>query len=166
VFSTSSVGSNPTLTARTKSIARREWRTLACKMLWNGLRLCGAQALSQASHGMRGWASRRLAFAGSWAGQVAPPSPEPAPLSTPGRHTIAVAVKSFLSNRGGARIAHATLRKYETFTRRLTALADARGYVMLDQFTSAEAGRARQRQGIGDLAEFLPLLREAQMDTD
>ena len=36
------------------------------------------------------------------------------------------------------KIAHATLRKYKTFTKQLTAFADSRGYVMLDQFTSSD----------------------------
>ncbi|HLJ16143.1 MAG TPA: hypothetical protein VKV15_16715 [Bryobacteraceae bacterium] len=37
-----------------------------------------------------------------------------------------------------AKIAHATLRKYKTFTKQLAAFGDARGYVMLDQFTSSD----------------------------
>jgi len=44
----------------------------------------------------------------------------------------------FLTNREGAKIAPATLRKYRTFTKQLTTFADSRGYVMLDQFTSSE----------------------------
>jgi integrase len=73
----------------------------------------------------------------SWDGQ---PQPEPAPVIAPGpvRITIADAAKVFLSNREGAKIAPATLRKYRTFTKQLTAFADSRGYVMLDQITSAD----------------------------
>ena len=48
------------------------------------------------------------------------------------------ATKVFLSNREGAKIAHATLRKYKTFTKQLTAFAESRGYVMLDQFASGD----------------------------
>jgi integrase len=56
----------------------------------------------------------------------------------PSRITIADAIKVFLSNRDGAKIAPATLRKYKTFTRQLIDFADSHGYVMLDQFTSAD----------------------------
>ena len=59
-------------------------------------------------------------------------------MPAPGRITIADGVKVFLSNREGAKIASATLSKYRTFTKQLTAFADARGYVMLDQLTSAD----------------------------
>ncbi len=54
------------------------------------------------------------------------------------RITIADATKVFLSNREGSKIAPATLRKYKTFTKQLTAFTDSLGYVMLDQFTSSD----------------------------
>jgi len=76
--------------------------------------------------------------ANSWDGNTAPPVPEPAPAALPARITIADATKVFLSNREGAEIAPATFRKYRTFTKQLTAFAESRGYVMLDQFTSAD----------------------------
>jgi len=77
--------------------------------------------------------------ASSWDGIIAlPPPPEPTPVATPGRITIADAVKVFLSNREGSKIALATLRKYKTFTKQLVTFADGRGYVMLDQFASAD----------------------------
>jgi integrase len=68
----------------------------------------------------------------SWEEKVEP-APAPAP-SEPARVTIAQATKAFLTNREGAKIAPATLRKYRTFTKQLTAFADDRGYVLLDQF--------------------------------
>jgi len=73
----------------------------------------------------------------SWDGKA---QPEPEPVITPGpvRITIADATKVFLSNREGAKIAPATLRKYRTFTKQLTAFSDSRGYAMLDQLTSAD----------------------------
>jgi integrase len=52
------------------------------------------------------------------------------------RITIADAVKVFLSNREGVRMAPATLRKYKTFTKQLTTFTDSHGYMMLDQFTT------------------------------
>jgi len=42
------------------------------------------------------------------------------------------------ASREGAKIAPATLRKYQTFTKQLTAFADSHGYVMLNQFTSGD----------------------------
>ncbi len=77
--------------------------------------------------------------AGSWDGPTSVgPNPEPPPSTPDGRITIADAVRVFLSNREGAKIAPATLRKYRTFTRQLTAFADSRGYLMLDQFSPAD----------------------------
>jgi len=55
--------------------------------------------------------------------------------------TIEEATSIFLTNRESAQIAPATLRKYRTFTKQLTAYADGRGYVMIDQFTPADADR-------------------------
>jgi len=64
--------------------------------------------------------------ADSWDGKVQV-SPAPVPESIPGRIMIADATKVFLSNREGARIAPATLRKYRTFTKQLITFADSRG---------------------------------------
>jgi integrase len=79
--------------------------------------------------------ARRLE-AGADASTATPPPPEPAPALRIG---IADACKVFLTNRESAEIAPATLRKYKTFTKQLTAYADTRGYAMLDQFTTADA---------------------------
>jgi hypothetical protein len=90
----------------------------------------------------------------------------------PGRISIADAVEVFLTNRQGAKIAAATLRKYRTFTKQLTDFSDKRGYVMLDQFTSAdidvfysglESRRAREGQTSRHAARFLSILRESGM---
>jgi integrase len=68
------------------------------------------------------------------------PQPKPATpeSATPDRIALADAIKVYLSNREGAKIAPATLRKYRTFTNQLTAFADRRGYLMLDQITSGD----------------------------
>jgi integrase/recombinase XerC len=82
--------------------------------------------------------------AGAWTvyNPVEPPvsvSPAPAALDSPSsRMTIADAVAAFLAIREGSKIAPSTLRKYRTFTNQLGAYADAKGYVMLDQFSSAD----------------------------
>jgi hypothetical protein len=66
-------------------------------------------------------------------------APAPDAPATPARITMADATTIFLRNRESAQIAPATLRKYRTFTKQLTAYADGRGYVMIDQFTPADA---------------------------
>lgn len=80
--------------------------------------------------------------AGSWDGpaeKVAPQSVAPdAPAQASGRMTIADAIAAFLAIREGSNIAPPTLRKYRTFCKQLRAYADSKGYVMLDQFTSAD----------------------------
>ena len=80
--------------------------------------------------------------AGSWNGPVKAagplvPAAEPADPSQ-SRLTIADAIRSYLAIREGGGIASATLRKYQTFTKQLAKFAEARGYIMLDQFTSRD----------------------------
>ena len=65
-------------------------------------------------------------------------APVPEEPARPQRITVADAVKVFPTNRQGAKIAAATLRKYRTFSKQLTDFSEKRGYVMLDQFTSAD----------------------------
>jgi len=81
-----------------------------------------------------------LEHAGTWTGRVKPPTPPFAPEAPrqQTRITIAAAIKVFLSNREGAKIAPSTLRKYRTFTNQLAAFADGLGYVTLDQLTSGD----------------------------
>ncbi len=81
--------------------------------------------------------------AGSWYGRRKSPEPIPAPTEpiqpkTPPRITINDAMAAYLAVREGAKIAPATMRKHRTFTKQLAAFADAHGYAMLDQFTSAD----------------------------
>lgn len=86
--------------------------------------------------------ARRIADAfekvGSWTGD-GPPVPEipeakPAPAKT--RISIADGSRVFLANRESANLAPATLRKYQTFTKQITAYAESKGYVFLDQITA------------------------------
>jgi hypothetical protein len=115
---------------------RRGWKKCACLIHVSGT--LGVQ-FNRKQTGKSDWDEAKALVASwetanSWDGKVeaAPPPPR---ISTPvpGRITIADATKVFLSNREGAKIAHATLRKYKTFTKQLTAFADSRGYLMLDQ---------------------------------
>jgi integrase len=76
--------------------------------------------------------------AGTWDGAPPPPAVVPKEPAGPQRISIANAVKMFLTSREGAKVAPATLRKYRTFTKQLADFAHQRGYVMLDQFASAD----------------------------
>jgi integrase len=80
--------------------------------------------------------------AGSWNGAVrpiaAPPTSGPGSNPSTARISIADALEAYLAVREGAGIVAPTLRKYRTFTKQLRAFADARGYVMLDQFTAGD----------------------------
>jgi len=100
---------------------------------------------SRKSTGTADWAEAHRtadAFekAGSWTGESKPEpvAPEPVPNTTKPRITIDDACKVFITNRESAGVAPATLRKYRTFTKQITAYAESRGYVMLDQFTPAD----------------------------
>jgi len=119
---------------------RRGWKKCACLIHASGT-LDGKFRRTQT--GKSDWDEAKTLVsswetADSWDDKLAPPPPEPAPPGAPARITIAVATKIFLGNREGARIAPATLRKYKTFTKQLTAFAEARGYIMLDQITSTD----------------------------
>jgi integrase len=119
---------------------KKGWRRCACFIFASGT--LGGN-FKRKYTGKTDWdAARALAAeweqARSWDGT--PKAPQPAPIENPvaPRITIADAIKVFLSNREGAKIAAATLRKYRTFSKQLTGFADRRGYVMLDQLTSSD----------------------------
>jgi integrase len=120
---------------------KKAWKRCACFIFASGT-LGGS--FKRKYTGKSDWDGARTVAAewekaGSWDGTPAsPPQPAPVENPVPARITIADAIKIFLSNREGAKIAPATLRKYRTFTKQLAAFADTRGYVMLDQFTSAD----------------------------
>jgi hypothetical protein len=119
---------------------RRGWKKCACLIHVSGT--LGGK-FNRKQTGKSDWDESKALVASwetadAWDGKVDPAPPPPMPASIPGRITIADATKVFLSNREGAKIAHATLRKYKTFTKQLIAFADARGYLMLDQFTSSD----------------------------
>jgi integrase len=119
---------------------RRGWKKCACLIHVSGT-LAGK--FNRKQTGKSDWNEARALTtsweaADSWDGNVAPPASDPDPVSPSARIAIADSVKVFLSSREASKIAHATLRKYKTFTKQLAAFADARGYMMLDQFTSAD----------------------------
>lgn len=118
--------------------SRRGWKRCNCQIHISGT-LAGK--FSRRSTGKTTWDEARahvsaLEAAGSWDGKIASPLPEPAPAGTP-RITIEEACNVFLATRE-ATVAYPTFRKYKTFTKQLQAFADARGYVMLDQFRPAD----------------------------
>lgn len=118
---------------------RRGWKRCACLIHVAGT--LGGK-FNRKQTGRSQWEEARnfaaaLETASVWDGK-ADPAPTPVALSTPSCITIVDAVKVFLTNREGTKIASATLRKYKTFTKQLTGFAETRGYVVLDQFTSSD----------------------------
>jgi integrase len=123
---------------------RRNWKKCSCPIYASGT--LNAQfrrkntertMWSDAKAVVEKWES-----AGSWDGSATlkePPTlPVPDPDPHPSRISIANATAAYLAIREGAKIAPATLRKYRTFIKQLREFADTRGYVMLDQFRSAD----------------------------
>jgi integrase len=121
---------------------RRSWKRCFCPIYASGTlsgifkrRNTERTSWDEAKPLVRAWED-----AGAWDGPVqvpAPPVPDsPAPDSA--RIKIADAIAAFLAIREGSRIAPSTLRKYRTFTKQLRAYANDKGYIMLDQFTSAD----------------------------
>jgi integrase len=120
---------------------RRGWKKCACLIHASGT-LAGQFIRRQT--GKFTWdEARAVATAweasGSCDGELKPAPVAPAPVS--GRITIDDGTRVFLALREGDKIAPATLRKYKTFTKQLLAFAASRGYVMLDQLTSADMDR-------------------------
>jgi integrase len=123
---------------------RRSWRKCSCPIYASGTlggkfkrRNTERTAWIEAKSVVEGWEAAR-----SWDG-FSNPTQTPSPpvqevTSHPSRIAISDAIAAFLAIREGAKIASATLRKYRTFTKQLSACSDSKGYVMLDQFTSAD----------------------------
>jgi len=121
----------------------RGWKRCACVIFVSGT-LAGH--FRRKRTGATTWDEARAYSAaieavGNWSGQPAPAVPAPDAPATPARITIEEATSIFIANRESAQIASATLRKYRTFIKQLTAYGDSRGYVMIDQFTPADADR-------------------------
>jgi integrase len=118
---------------------RRKWKKCACLIHVSGTL---GRKFSRKKTGKSDWDEARAVVAvweaaRSW-NVPAPAEPVPALAPASGRITITGAIAAFLAIREGARIAPSTLRKYRTFTKQLRAFADDKGYMMLDQFTSAD----------------------------
>ena len=119
----------------------RGWKRCACVIFVSGTL---AERFRRKRTGATTWDEARAYSAaieavGNWSGQPVFAAPAPDAPAAPARITIEGATSIFLKNRESAQIAPATLRKYRTFTKQLTAYADGRGYVMIDQFTPADA---------------------------
>jgi integrase len=107
------------------------------------------------------WDEARVVAAAIETGNARPLTPEPPVSPTASRTTIPDAIKVYLSNREAANLAPASLRKYGVFTRKLQKFADGRGYVMLDQFTTADIDifYSTSKLGIRSKAKLLEKLR-------
>ena len=120
---------------------RRGWKKCACLIHVSGTL---GRKFNRKQTGKSDWDEAKALVAAwetadAWDGKpVVQPVPERLEEEQPKSITILDAVKVFLSHREGARVAPATLRKYRTFAKQLTAFADSRGYVMLHQFTSGD----------------------------
>jgi len=120
---------------------RRGWKKCACSIHAAGT-LSGK--FSRRQTGKSSWLEAKSVAAiwegaQSWDSPLKPEQPAPAPSpDAAGRVTIADAIASFLAVREGSKIAPATLRKYKTFTKTLRVFADSKGYIMVDQFSSAD----------------------------
>ena len=120
---------------------RRGWKKCACLIHISGT-LAGK--FNRRQTGKANWDEAKavaavLEQAQSWGDKpVIAAATEPPEKPQQNRITIEDAIKVFLTNREGAKIADATLRKYKTFAKQLTEFADKRGYIMLDQFTSSD----------------------------
>jgi len=140
----------PRTCAQEKLKSAAGWKKCACLIHASGT--LGGQ-VNRRQTGRYTWEEAKTVAAvweevGSWDGK-AEASPEP----VSGRITIDEAIKIFLSVREGDRIAPATLRKYKTFAKQLHAFAACRGYVMLDQLTSADVDRFYGGRKLGARAE-------------
>jgi integrase len=121
---------------------RRGWKKCACLIHASGT--LGGR-FNRRHTGKTRWEEARAVAsiweaAGSWDGQThSIVSAAPAPDSR--RVLITETIETFLALREGSKIAPPTLRKYRTFTKQLLAFAVSRGYLMLDQFTTADIDR-------------------------
>jgi integrase/recombinase XerD len=123
---------------------RRNWKKCSCPIYASGT-LHGQ--FKRKNTERSGWPEAKAIVsewesAGSWSGKAHPIEPKPVapPLSdsASARISIADAVKAYLAVRSGSGIVSATLRKHRTFVKQLEEFAAARGYVMLEQLTSAD----------------------------
>lgn len=120
---------------------RRRWKKCACLIHVSGT--LGGQ-FNRKQTGKSTWDEAKAVAAvweqaRSWDGPgPIVPIPEPSLSTETNRVRIDDAIAAFLAVREGSKIAASTLRKYKTFTKQLRAFSDNKGYVILDQLTSAD----------------------------
>lgn len=113
---------------------KRSWKLCGCTVCVSGT-LAGK--FIRRTTKRTNWDEART-VADAWErGEVAQPVTVPADTAprTPERITISDAVAQYLAGRANRAPRPATMAKYRTFTKQLTACADDKGYVYLDQFT-------------------------------
>ncbi len=86
--------------------------------------------------------ARQWEAIGSWTGETPPLVALPAPETSPGRTTIAQAVKAFLAEQAETAAA-ATQKKYRLLLKRLVEFSNDRGYVMVDQWDPIDVRQFR-----------------------
>lgn len=134
---------------------RRGWKKCHCPIYADGT-LSGSfkrrntkrTTWAEAKDVVAGWES-----VGTWdenapQSSQGPAQPDSPNSPKPSAITIAFATDAHLANREGRGIAPATLRKYKTFMKQLTAFATHKGYAQIDQFA------------ITDMDEFYSLWKD------
>lgn len=115
------------------------------------------------------WADAKAVIAAweaarSWNGTPVAITVAPAPAQEAvhsSRISIDEAIAAFLAVREGSGISASTLRKHRTFAKQIRALADSRGYAMLDQFSARDidAFYASWNLGVRTKGHALGMLR-------
>ncbi|MDE3155997.1 MAG: site-specific integrase, partial [Acidobacteriota bacterium] len=121
---------------------KRGWKKCACLIFASGT-LAGK--FSRRCLETSDWDKARRAAdiyetRGSWGDPPVAPVPREPPRENT-RVSVVQACLTFLSSREAAGLASATLRKYRTFTKQITAYAENKGYVFLDQVTPDDIDR-------------------------
>lgn len=119
---------------------KKGWRRCECPIIASGTlqRKFRRQATGQwewdAARAMAGnWEA-----AGNWTDQASIVVPPPQETASSPRTTISEAMKAFLAKCQNRSIQPSTFAKYRTFGNQLSAFAESRGYVYLDQLTVSD----------------------------
>lgn len=142
---------------------RKGWKRCECDIFGTGTFTTGKR--KRRSTGRWEWEaaqaiSAQWEAAGGW--DAVPKQPPTVPeVAPPSRTTIKDALAAFLAHRQNRGLTASTLKKYRTLTRQLSAFAEDRGYVMLDQLdvSSMDLFYSGWRDGIRSRAKKLETLK-------
>jgi integrase/recombinase XerD len=123
---------------------RRSWKKCSCPIYASGT-LAGKFKRKNTERDNWGDAKAMAAqfdAAGNWDGKLNAPPPEPIATSVTARMTIERAVSVFLSEHGEM-LAPNTLRKYRFILGKLKSHSEAKGYVLIEQWTPMDVREFR-----------------------